>query len=65
MKVRELIEALKDCDQDREVVLFSGWDNYPALDSVARESGENGDKVMLGHNLPAELFGEDYRSERG
>lgn len=64
MKVSELIAELQKCKQDREVVLFVDWDTRLEINSVAREAGDNGE-VAIGHDLPAELYGEDYRDERG
>lgn len=64
MKVSELIAELRKCHPDREVLLFVDWENRPTIDSVARGSDDNG-AVTIGHALPPELYGEDYRGERG
>lgn len=61
MKAHELIAMLQKCPQDAEVVFFCAWgDTRPVNELSPEDAGGN---VVLGSDLPPEVYARDYRHD--
>ena len=63
MTVAELIAALQQCEPNRRVHFFVDWQHQPEVNEISREDVDG--RVMLAHDMPAEMYVEDYKEERG
>lgn len=63
MTAAELIAELRKCEPTRKVRMFISWDSMPEVAEVSRVDSDG--FVVLGDDLPPEVFAEDYRYERG
>jgi hypothetical protein len=59
MNAKELSDILQICPT-KPVRIHLDWDNEPEVDGIA----VNSDHVLIGHDLPPEVYEADYRYER-
>lgn len=68
MTVGELIARLEKCPKEREVRFFVDWHERPVVTELSRTSFGGIESleevVLIGNDIPAELFVEDYKYQR-